>query len=111
MKDVVVGNDAFASWTAPATATGVVDYEVQRKTGADGTWALVETVTHSTDPHGFRDNGLTYGVTYFYRVFSRTEATTCPLDETSTAATHCSTPEPPVTGFEYTVASVMSIHQ
>ena len=105
--EVDTGTDVTVTWTAPVPEnTDIVDYEVQRKTGADGTWALVETVTHATDPHSLIHTGLEYGSTYFYRVFSRTEATACPLD--GTTVIHCSTPAPSAAGVEYTAPALVT---
>ena len=86
-------------WTAADPATGITSYEVQSQKDAEG-WALAGVVA-ATETLTLAQSALVRGSTYAYRVFSRTEATACPLD--GTAATHCSTPAPDATGVEYEV--------
>lgn len=43
-------------------------FKVERKTGAGGSWSLIQTVSANTT--SYTDDGLTPNTTYYYRVFS-----------------------------------------
>ncbi len=82
------------SWTAPAPQPNVtVTYTVQRAPAGAGPWTTVA----SAIPYGtptYNDNGLTFGQTYFYRVFAISVMESVPLGPQS-ASPLSNIPRPP----------------
>lgn len=66
VRTTAYNNAIDVEWD-PSTSTDVVGYRVERKTGAGGTWSLLNT-TGEVSGTKYRDDTAVSGTLYFYRV-------------------------------------------
>jgi fibronectin type 3 domain-containing protein len=91
------------AWTPPATGS-VARYRIERKTGAGGTYAIIDSTTSTS----YQNVGLSPATQYFYRV-SACNATNCSPPSTEANATTSQTAPGVPTNVSATPASATQI--
>ncbi len=81
------------SWNA--ASGNVVDYRIERKTGAGGTYAQIQVVSGTTT--AFQDTGLVASTDYFYQIVACNTAGCSAYSTEASATTLSGTPNSPTT--------------
>lgn len=91
LATTVDSSSIHLSWTDHSDIeTG---FRIERKTGAEGTYALVDTVV--ADQTGYSNTGLSEGTTYYYRICAYNQSGVSKYSNESYATTWYGIPAPP----------------